>query len=117
MSSSEEEQPRRLSMQQRMHQLADERVLRFAVQDQAREEGWQRMDLNDAALRMSFEPPPRDEATVAAVLDVPRQATRARLFLLLFTNDIVESMLEQAQEMCSNVRTLCVWLDALHFAS
>ena len=40
MSSSEEEQPRRLSMQQRMHQLADERVLRFAVQDQAREEGW-----------------------------------------------------------------------------
>ena len=106
MSSEDSDAPRRLSMQQRIFQLAVARTAVFEEADRAVEDGWVVTDLNDGDQRTSFEPPERDADTVSAVIDMPKRSTRLDVFLRFFTHDYVEALLEQAENDCPHVRLL-----------
>ena len=111
VSSSDEPPQRRLSMQQRMHVLAEERQARFEVMDVAREEGWEVINLDDPKLRTSFEPPERDVATVPALCSLERRVTRRRIFLHFITYSMVEDMIEDAKDNTPQVREACRVVD------
>ena len=103
-SGSEGAPPRRLSMQQNMHALAQERQARFAVADAAREDGWKVIDLNDKGLRTSFEPPSRDEHTVSPTSSLGAATSIRRIFLSFFSYHLVDGMLENARNDSPEVR-------------
>ena len=111
VSSGDERPRRRLSMQQRMHVLAEERQARFEVMDVAREEGWEVINLDEPKLRTSFEPPERDAATVPALCSLDRRVTRRRIFLHFITYSMVEDMIEDAKENAPQVSQACRVVD------
>ena len=98
MSDSDEVVERRLSLSEIMSAKSSAHKAKHVRHERMREEGWNRVDLNDSRLRTSYEPPPVHVDNVSAKTNLSSATPLISLFITIFSPALMHEALKCMQE-------------------